>query len=619
MDSVSPKGLTGICPGDTVRVRSDFHLRRMYSSLGKMVRGYIKNTILSLGIVLVLAQSYGYFPSPQEPRETLSPQQTAERLMDLMDYPMAGRYYRYLIEQHPGQIGLRVQLAFAMIQIGELDEAKAQLLEESRLFPRELESQALLSHVLFKEDDLEEARNACLRYGDLVESELRRAGLDKASVPAERQTLRERIIRSWQRTHPNLGLPYYILGHCLKRSGHPEQATAGFLSAAEMGYDPLSCRVQLIDIDLEAQRWQDALDRIHETTLPLRERPEFAFLEGHAFYGIGNGEEAVRSIRKACDLRPYWVEALTALARLQFTQKESAEAAELLERAKALAPNDRGPAKGHEGPALTRTFIENLKPAWRYVFHNDKAYIIPEIDARFLSGLRQGSLDEAVDFLRRFLALYDEDGNLNFKLATLLNEREKYEESLKYAFRAIELDRDYKNAHDLAGDVLFAIGDYVHSVEAYQNVIRIAPDDAMAHYNLGCAHNALGETTQAEVHWRKVLQLDTRAPRMGDEVEKPGDPLQYSLVVHVRPPAFHARLALGRLYIRKGLTHQALEELGQASVLVPSEPDTYFELAHAFIMLGDREKAAANLRKYISLGGKKESEARVLLETLPPR
>jgi tetratricopeptide (TPR) repeat protein len=33
--------------------------------------------------------------------------------------------------------------------------------------------------------------------------------------------------------------------------------------------------------------------------------------------------------------------------------------------------------------------------------------------------------------------------------------------------------------------IYFAIGDYLHSLQAYQEVIRIDPNDAMAQYNLG--------------------------------------------------------------------------------------------------------------------------------------
>lgn len=539
--------------------------------------------------------------------------------MDLMDYPMAVQYYRHLIDEHPGQRGLRTRLAFGLIQLGEHKKAEPLLLEESRLFPRDRESVALLAYLYYlQDDDCAGIKSVRLQYDAFVQNEFHKAGLEEATGKADRGGLQERLVRSLLKKEPNFGLPFYVLGYCLKRARQFEQAREEFQHASEMGYDAMACRLQMVDVVLEAGDWQGALTLLRDSEKAIAGKPEFAFLEGCAYNGLGNDEEAIRAFRTVCELKPQWAEALKNLARLYSSRGETSEAEAFLERVRALSPGQKDVLKDIDHPELTRAFIDELKPALRDSFRSGKEAVIRDADARFLGLMQKGSLNEAADYLSRFLSLHDRDAGLSFKLANLLNELGRCEESLNLAARVLELERDHKGAWDLRGDILFRIGDYVHSVQAYQEVVRISPDDAMGHYNLGCAQDAVGDSKQAEVHWRKVLQLEKPRPR--DEGVKEGseDTLRYSVDVYAKPPSFHARLALGRLYSREGLTAQAIQELEEAVKLVPNEPDAYFDMGEAYMKMQERQKAAACFKKYLSLGGKREQEVRAFLRILEP-
>ena len=557
--------------------------------------------------------------SAQAPRDTLGPQQTAERLMDLMDYPMAVQYYRHLIDEHPGQRGLRTRLAFGLIQLGEHKKAEPLLLEESRLFPRDRESVALLAYLYYlQDDDCAGIKRVRLQYDEFVQNEFHKAGLEEATGKADRRGLQERLVRSLLKKEPNFGLPFYVLGYCLKRARQFEQAREEFQHASEMGYDAMACRLQMVDVVLEAGDWQGALSLLRDSEKAIAGEPEFAFLEGCAYHGLGNDGEAIRAFRLACELKPHWAEALMNLARLHSARGERSEAIALLDRIQALSPGRKDVLKDIDDPGLTRIFIDGLTPTVFDAYRGGKDAIIREVDGRFLALIQKGSLNKAADYLSRFLRLHGEAAGLSFKLANLLNEQERYEESLDLVSKVLELERDHKAAYDLRGDVLFKIGDFLHSVQAYQEVVRIAPDDAMAHYNLGCAHLALGESKQAEVHWRRVLELDKPLYRERARKREAEDILQYSVNVYTKPASFHARLALGRLYSQEGLTAQAIQELEEAVKLVPNEPDAYFDMGEAYMNMQDRQKAAACFKKYLALGGKREQEVRAILRTLEP-
>jgi tetratricopeptide (TPR) repeat protein len=546
-----------------------------------------------------------------------------------MDYSMAAQYYEHLIDEHPGQRGFRTRLGFAFIQLGENERARKVLIEESRLFPEDRDVVVLLCYAFYLDNDCQEAKNTCSRYGELIRSDFRKSGLEKISDAAEKKELRERIIRSWKKTNPNIGLPDYILGHCLKQEGHYEEAKTEFLRASEMAYDRVDCQVQLIDVELEARNWSGALARVRDAVNSMGDRPEFAFLEGYAYYGLGNAGEAIRSFQRTCDLKPNMSEALKNLAKLHLFRGEYGKAVELINRVKALAPSDldaqyylgeslkfKPTAQDLHGLNLSRMFVKTMRPVYRYTFRNDMSVVLGEIRSRFFSYLRDARIDEAVNYLDRFIKLYDGDASLNFSLANLLKEKQRYEECLNFASRVIELDRNHKDAHDLLGDAYFAIGDFFHSLQAYQEVIRIVPNDAMAHYNLGCAYSALGELGQAEIQWKDVLRLDKSSPPTESNPEASKSGLDSSVTVRERTPAFFAHLALGRLYAQKGLPLPALEEFKEAAGLVPHEPDLYYEMGRIYMRLRERERAVACFEKYLNLGGKKESEVRGYLRVL---
>jgi tetratricopeptide (TPR) repeat protein len=224
--------------------------------------------------------------------------------------------------------------------------------------------------------------------------------------------------------------------------------------------------------------------------------------------------------------------------------------------------------------------------------------VIRETDARFLGLIQKGSLNEAADYLSRFLALHEREAVLSFKLANLLNELGRYEESSDLALKVIELEHDHKAAWDLRGDILFRIGDFSHSIQAYQEVVRIAPDDAMGHYNLGCAQDAAGDPKQAEVNWKRVLELENPRMKEAGIKESAEGTLRYSVDVFARPPSFHAHLALGRLYVREGSTAQYPDSGSD-----PARPGRPRCISISARLTGDPDKKQPPAQKNLALGG----------------
>lgn len=59
-------------------------------------------------------------------------------------------------------------------------------------------------------------------------------------------------------------------------------------------------------------------------------------------------------------------------------------------------------------------------------------------------------------------------------------------DALRCGLRAIDLQPDYRDAYDLVANVLFRSWALEESAEFYARAVALAPNDALAHYYLGC-------------------------------------------------------------------------------------------------------------------------------------
>jgi len=74
--------------------------------------------------------------------------------------------------------------------------------------------------------------------------------------------------------------------------------------------------------------------------------------------------------------------------------------------------------------------------------------------------------------------------------------------------------------------------------------------------------------------------------------------------------------ALGRLYLNQQQFDQAVTEFEAAIRIKKNAVDPHLLLAKVYQKTGIKEKAVFHLEKYLSLGGQKKEEAKLLLKEL---
>jgi tetratricopeptide (TPR) repeat protein len=165
--------------------------------------------------------------------------------------------------------------------------------------------------------------------------------------------------------------------------------------------------------------------------------------------------------------------------------------------------------------------------------------------------------------------------------------------------------------------VFYKLEDFENSVSLYRQSVDLDPEDAMGHFNLGCAYAAAGDFDSAESSWRKAIHFEIEAKLTKKSEEKGKNELEIAVTVMKRPISFDAHKALGYLYLKQKMKTQALKEFLDAIELDPSDPEPYYE---AGMILKEeekeRERAAGYFEKYLYLGGEKEDEVKAILKEL---
>jgi tetratricopeptide (TPR) repeat protein len=175
------------------------------------------------------------------------------------------------------------------------------------------------------------------------------------------------------------------------------------------------------------------------------------------------------------------------------------------------------------------------------------------------------------------------------------------------AFReAIRLRPDYAEAHNNLGLVLIQAGDDQNGIAALREAVRLAPDYAEARANLGAAltptdpEDAIRELERAvALAPTSVKALFNLATAYGSSsTHGPASEVeQLRKVIDLAPAFAAAHFALGKALLQDGKVPEAIAALQDAARLEPSSGETHYQLGLALARAGRKEEAASEIGK----------------------
>jgi type IV pilus assembly protein PilF len=113
-----------------------------------------------------------------------------------------------------------------------------------------------------------------------------------------------------------------------------------------------------------------------------------------------------------------------------------------------------------------------------------------------------------------------------FNLARIYEREGKIDDAIREYKRALDIDRDYADAHYNLGVLYFHQGKFELAIEKFTEATRLQPRVAVYRLNLGVSYVQAGETQKARMSFQRVLELEPDGPsaeyarRMLEEIKQ---------------------------------------------------------------------------------------------------
>ena len=243
---------------------------------------------------------------------------------------------------------------------------------------------------------------------------------------------------------------------------------------------------------------------------------------GRLYQDEGETKNAIAYLKVALELRPDDIAVLVSLAQTYQADGQSDLAKGLFEKAVAVDPSQAGAQAGVGEIALSKgdfaLAIRSLEAALKLQPEATNLHYPLAMAYRKMGDVtnalahlqKKGSgkptvpdplMDQVMDLKRGQRALWVQ-GNKALAEGRLADAIKAYEEMLATADKADPIPRIH------LGVAMAQAGDLKGAVEQYQQVLRMAPGSAVAHYNLGVLSLELKSEREALNHFNATVALD---------------------------------------------------------------------------------------------------------------
>lgn len=261
---------------------------------------------------------------------------------------------------------------------------------------------------------------------------------------------------------------------------------------------------------------------------------------GQILATVGDLAGSERAYKKLLEIRPGSIPVLRALSGLALKQGDKERSWDYIAAARAEAPNS---------PDVLYDFAQ---VSW----------------ARFL-------LAEAISTSRLLLLLEPDNLDALFLLGRTFLSGDQAENAQKVFEEYLQSRPKDPKGHLMMGIALFKAGKFDAAGESFQAALKLDPKLMEAEYYLGMVAYSLADDERAE---RILLSVVERDPNQG-----------------------HARLGLGKLYLRQKKLEQAVAQLQTASRLLSDDSNVHFQLSRAYAQLGKSDLAREEVSIYREL------------------
>jgi tetratricopeptide (TPR) repeat protein len=264
--------------------------------------------------------------------------------------------------------------------------------------------------------------------------------------------------------------------------------------------------------------------------------------------------------------------------------------------------------------------------------------------ARFETLIKAGKYPEAETAIKAFVAQHPDSWRGQYQLGYVQFELHRFHDSVAALCKSLIINRSFADAHrilaydlnvlnrqDLAiteldtalrlapdsadthyelGRIYYDRGSYAQAIDHLKKARALAPDLVRVHHNLGLAYSAVGEKAQAVACFEEGLRrnkaqatlspwplIDYASFRNGEgQFAEARDLLLQAVSIDGRFPEEYNELS--KAYRGLGQTSEAITALTHAIALDPQKADYHYMLARLYTKTNQRAAAQAELSAY---------------------
>jgi len=175
--------------------------------------------------------------------------------------------------------------------------------------------------------------------------------------------------------------------------------------------------------------------------------------------------------------------------------------------------------------------------------------------------------------------------------------------------QALRIKPDYAEVHNNMGSVMKDKGDLEQAIESYQQALRIKPDYAVAHNNMAKAMKDKGDLEEAIESYKQALRIKPDYAEvhnnMGNALSIKGDLAEaiesYKKALRIKPNFAGAYNNMANAMKDKGDLEEAIESCKQALKIKPDYADAYYNMANAMKDKGDLAEAIESYKQALKI------------------
>lgn len=185
----------------------------------------------------------------------------------------------------------------------------------------------------------------------------------------------------------------------------------------------------------------------------------------------------------------------------------------------------------------------------------------------------------------------------------------EFDEAIAAFEEAIRLDPDYALAHYNLGRARYLQGQMEQAVAAFEEAIQIDPEMAEAYTNLGAVYSAQGKTEEAIAACKTAIRLDPNddmahynlAGSYSDRGQLDEAITAYEEALRINPENADVHYNLAHAYYRQGKLDEAVVAWQKAAELEPDDSMTYNNIGRVYFEQGRFGEAVVELQKAIQI------------------